>query len=671
MTFSGFDAQFLSRLEKYSASPTQIYILQRIIRATEPQALLSQHATALAGIATEVPRAQAALSSHAETSQPHKNLLIALVNNARDSVDRVRQTHVTDQILTSLFDALDSGSSGLNLINSRAQLQLRTAALTIAQQVDPLMQKIPDQLSRAFNEVWEISEPTPQQWIALAVVADEVSCLIAAADRDSSALEWQIPTAFHLHEGKAEGIFKALLPDPIEYHVACVIRGAGKLIKLDALDPSAQQEQASDPDCRISWPGAPNNRLRKFIDKVSLRADDCVMSVEVFAVDRASAARLGRRQVTGILDQYTAGSRLIDLTIDPATLVARTGQVDTEEWQPPHRSARKVYPLLDFWPEGLREGLRTAHVARITDAPLTTAALSWVAMEACGLTHKDSGKLAQALSLQALRQQIAEAHQIILQSVSASLGSRSSEAAVSAGLVKSHQVGLTRLPSGYEQRRQELESLLQSAEERNSSAQRRLTNFKSIVSECLPTINRYAVVDTRNHLQNLNAWVDILLPARTAESADLVSARAALTALLPELSPLAARQIIDWTILLGDPQACADWLALTQSKMSTLLDALYSARNLALHNGVFTASGDEILGQGGVLVVDFVFEFLGNWYRNDPTSGPSKLPFEVVDELAGRQQVILNRLAGHSDPVYPLDVGFLTGQSATNAWGRI
>jgi hypothetical protein len=667
MPFSGFDVGFLGQLKKSSASPVQIYLLQRIIRAIEPQALLSQHAAALAGIATEVPRAQAALLSHAEKSQPRRTLLIALINNARTTVDRVRHARVSDQILTDLFSALDAGSASVARSSGRTQLQ--ASSKTLAQQLDPLIQQIPDQLSRNFHEAWIIRKPTSQEWKILECVSDEVACLVASSDRDSSSLEWQIPAAIRRQGLDPIAIYKALLPDPMKYHVACVIRGAGKLAKLGTLEPTAQQEQSSDPEYHINWPGRPNERLRKFIDKIFTSTDDCVISVDVDAADRASAARLGRRRVTELLDQYVAGMRLIYLTIDPITLVSRACEDDAQEWEPTRRSARQAYPLLDYWPEGLREGLRTAHVARITDAPLTTAALSWVALEACGLEYPENQKLARVLSLQALRQQIVEAHQMILQSVASSLQYWRSEVKTSAGMAKKYQVGLTRLPPDYEQRRQELESLLKSYEERHTSAKLRLTQLQTVIDETIPLLNRYAAVDIRNHLLDLNTWVDILLPDRVQDSAELASARAALSTLLPELAPLPAQQIIDWRERLGDSEICAHWLTTTQFRMAALLDALYSARNLALHSGVFTASGDAILGQGGILVVDFTFEFLGNWYRTAPNSEPPKTPAEVIEEIAARQQTILDLLAAHNGPVYPLDVGFLTGPSTIGAWG--
>jgi hypothetical protein len=197
-----------------------------------------------------------------------------------------------------------------------------------------------------------------------------------------------------------------------------------------------------------------------------------------------------------------------------------------------------------------------------------------------------------------------------------------------------------------------------------------LTKLQTVFDEAIPLLNEYAAVDIRNHLLDLNTWVDILLPARAQDSAELASARSALSMLLPELAPLAARQIIDWQARLGDAGVCTDWLTTTQSRMVALLDALYSARNLALHSGVFSASGDASLGQGGLLIIDFTFEFLGNWYRNAPNSEPPKTPTEVVEKLAARQRNIFGRLAAHNGPIYPLDVGFLTGPSAMDAWGR-
>jgi hypothetical protein len=104
--------------------------------------------------------------------------------------------------------------------------------------------------------------------------------------------------------------------------------------------------------------------------------------------------------------------------------------------------------------------------------------------------------------------------------------------------------------------------------------------------------------------------------------------------------------------------------------MTALLDALYSARNLALHSGAFTASGDAILGRGGTMLVDFTFEFLGNWYRTTTGAALADSPIQIIDELAARQADVLRRLTSYSEPVHLLDVSFLTGPSVTGAWGR-
>jgi hypothetical protein len=673
MAFSGFDAQLLGLLDQSTTSDTQAYILQRMIRAIEPDTLLSQHAAALAGMAIEVPRAQAALLSHVATFQPRKVLLHALVNNARVSVMHIRGASVSDHVLSDLFNVLNTGSTDLKIAIDQSWTRARTlaSAVTISQQLAPLVSKIPSQIFINFQEIWSMSPSSRQDWAILDSIINEVACLLAVSDRDSDSLEWQIPSAVRRYRTDFSSINGILFPKPEKHHVACIVRGSGRLVKLHTLDASAQQEQPTMPGSDIRWKGGTNSKLRQFLSKARIGTDDCVVSVDVDAVDRACAARLGRRRITELLDQYVAADRLLRLTIDPTTLVGRPSVGDTQEWKESYRKARKAYPLLNFWPAGLREGLRTAHVARISNAPLTSAALSWSALEACGLEYSEKETLAQVLSLQALRQQIVESYRMIQQSLVATINFWNGEKDRTEGVAKNYRVGLTRLPPGYEYRRVELDSLLQSAETNSSLAVARLTHLDLVMAKTVPIIGKYAKSDETDHLFDVNKWVDILLPARPQDNSDLVSAREAVASIIPDLAPLAARQIIDWQDRLSDANLCSEWLERTQFRMSALLDALYSARNLALHSGIFTASGDSVLGNGGIMTVNFIFEFLGNWYRNASGADLSEAPTSVFERLAERKINILRQLGKHKGPVYPLDVGFLTGPSVNDGWGRV
>jgi hypothetical protein len=607
--------------------------------------------------------AQAALLSHGQREQPYPRLLGTLCKNAADAVAKTIQFRPGSQLLDEISAILATAHSSLVVIND---VEARKhEAISLAGQLDPLLEGLPPLLTEMFAEAWVLPESELKDSDFLEHVCDEFACLIASTDRDYVKLESDLTTCIRRNGIHLADILPILLPDAATYNVVCIVRGASRFADLTELDQTAQQQSSSDSGTEIYW-GATTRRLREFLNKVPIGNGYCAISVDVNAVDGPSAARQGRRRVTELLDQYIAGHRKVTLALDPSTLVNR--DLRTREWDMPRFGVNKAYPLLSYWPRGLRESLRISHIARTADSPLAAAALSWVTVEASGVEFRNRRMLARALSLQALRQQIVETHQMISHSLAASMRYWSSEIKVASNWVRSHQTALTRIPAGYESRREEALRFLNREEERRSLAENRNQNLTVLSDETLAVLNAYAVVDSNNHLADVNTWVDVLLPARPSDDQRLLLARAALTKLIPHLTPLASRQISDWRRRLTSPELCADWLYRTEARMETLLAALYSARNLTLHSGIFAATGDAILGRGGVILVDFTLEFLGNWYRKSEMSQGQKTPNEVIEQLAGRQQRIIQRLTTHSGPVYPLNVGYLTSPNSAEAW---
>jgi hypothetical protein len=542
------------------------------------------------------------------------------------------------------------------------------AAASISNRLDTLLEDLPALLRSMFEEAWNLPGSKSGDWEYLGHVSDEVGGLIAASDRDLTTLKWQLPLTIRHHGLDPTKILDTFLPLPTDFHVACLIRGAGRFSRLTMLEPTAQQTSSAVEDA-IRW-GPATERLRGFLSDLTINADDCVISIDVNAIDKASAARLGRRRVTELLDQYVAGHRLLRVLLTDDTLVARAGTSETEKWQPTRKGVHQAYPLIYRWPEGLRETLRMGHIARDADSPLTAAALSWVAIEASGVKHsKHTKQLARALSLQALRQQVVETYQLVKQSGTASRQYAIAQAQAALSLVKTYQTAVARCPLGHPVYGQLMASQ-QSAEVAHAQAERLSKDLDDRFSKFADSIDAYVAVDENTRLQDLNQWMDVLLPARNSDSTELVSARSALGKIIPRLSPLAARQVTDWRQRLGAPRECAQWLSATQARMEELLDVLYSARNLALHSGVFAATADTVLGQGGVMLVDFILEFLGNWYRNTPTPQTRNPPLQVIGMLADRQTQIIRKLNSSKRGTYPLNIGRLTSPSSADGWDR-
>ena len=185
MTFSGYDPELLGQLGESAASEAQFYLLQKILRSIEPDTLLSQHSAALAGMATELPRAQAALLSHSERLQPRQTLLVALCQNAATAVAKSATFRPREQILIDLSATLARVPAAA-AINDESRR--KSAAQTLASELDVLIQGLPALLANIFSEAWSLSTYTSRDWEYLDYVSDELACMVASTDRDVTTL---------------------------------------------------------------------------------------------------------------------------------------------------------------------------------------------------------------------------------------------------------------------------------------------------------------------------------------------------------------------------------------------------------------------------------------------------------------------------------------------------
>lgn len=193
MAFSGLDPNLLGQLERSSASPIQTYLLQRVIRAVEPNALLSQHASSLAGMAAELPRAQSALRSHGETLQPRESLLSYSCKYAGDSVARTLRFRPQDQLLQDVKNTLDRVPNAV--IGASTSTQRRSQAIVIAHDLENLSQGIPRLICEMFSHAWSSTGQDNEDWLLLDHIADEMACLVASTDRDPGLLESNLTTS--------------------------------------------------------------------------------------------------------------------------------------------------------------------------------------------------------------------------------------------------------------------------------------------------------------------------------------------------------------------------------------------------------------------------------------------------------------------------------------------
>ncbi|MEU6148857.1 hypothetical protein ABZ816_02540 [Actinosynnema sp. NPDC047251] len=666
MAFSGFDHRLLGALRRADVTWSRTYVLQRVLRAVSGTTLFSRHVAAVSGVAGELPRLQGVLANFADTAQPRASLLRALCAGADEAVGRAMAQWGDEPVLVRAHRTVSGLVAALDDPAGHTPSRWKDLALTAAADLDGLAPHLRRLVERRFDTAWAApdGEFTPA---GLDLVADEVACLVAAADRDPHTLAADLAgthlSGTHLAgAGDAASVRRVLLPVPVRYRVAVVVHGASTLARISALDPTAAVSSFADVE-PLGF-GATGGRLRAFAGRVATPGQACLVACEVRAVDEASAARAARRALSELLDQYAAGHRLVVLAPGPAAFVSAVDSGKSGVVLPRRQSVDRAEPLVPGWPSALRGGLRMAHVARTTEAAMPATALAWVTLEACGLENR--ADLASALSLQALRQQVAETHQQLHQAAAEVLGDARARAGESRRRVVALRRALERCPQDHPDHAG-LRARADRTERELVAAQRHERLVEEQVGEGVRLLGRYARCDGFGRLLDLNTWVDVLLPGRPEEDPALTTARTALDGVVAHTSPLASHQVEEWSTRLADPRACAAWLEESRRRTALFLDTLYVVRNVAFHSGRFRTAGDVALAAGASLAVDFALEVLGNWYRTSPGSAAS--PSRVVSALADRQRAVVSRLGKRAKPLYALDVARLTGPD-DDVWHR-
>ncbi|PPK65278.1 hypothetical protein V5P93_003716 [Actinokineospora auranticolor] len=621
-----FDTRLLGELAERGVPEGRVLLLQGVLAGVDPAAVFCGHASGLAGLVTELPRVAAALAHYEVERQPTPRQLNRLCVNAAERVRAVVAAWGSEPVLVAAREALDDARRAIAADGTGVR------AGEFAARVDAAVAGLPGLLRRRFTRAWAERGGD--------LVADQVACLLAVADRDPAfVVQDLVRVAARLKshrevevEGEAEVegevVWSALLPDATDHQVALVVRGTGALSDLPAFEPDARQwPLRAAADAR--W-GPTTDRLRHFVAGLP-PGEGTLVTLRVRARDRPSAARLARRRLVEALDQYHAGNRLLDLRLDPVALVAE-GHHTWQEAPAVPRRTREARPLtVTALPDRVRRALRMARVASSTDSPHATAALSWSAVEASGVQNRSH--LAAALSLQCLRQELVLAHRRLRWSLSAAAAHRAWLVTVARSHVDHTHRSVRRCPPGHP---------------RLAALRRELADAEAGLTRALEPAARHPHDDASPGGLDVNRWAWTVSDVPTTDE-HVLRAREALAALTPH--PLARHDLARWRALLGSPEACEHRLTERGERMITVLDGLYATRNLTLHSGVFTGSGDAVHGAGARKLADVVLEILGNWYGRGGTGTPE----EVIAELGRRRRAIAGVL-----PV-TLDFAALTG----------
>lgn len=389
MRYQYLDARLRQAFDDAKLDRGQRALLQGVLRALDPDAHLGEHVAGLNSAFLAVTRAQTALESHAAEDQPRWNLLRRIIATSLACMDAAKPAYVhggADELaearrtLRAVEAAIAADGQKLDpRVTAAAAAKLDPAALEAAvrQWIDPL---------------WNgVELPLRARMIA------EVAVVVAYHGRDGRQLRADLLRWLK----NPEDLTPVLWPEQRKHVVALVVRGARVLRHLDQLLPGARQEPLH------------RNRLpRDDFLKDAVEGSSVLVRLPVSAADAHTAALLGRRALSEVLDQYAAGERLTELHIAPVWQVSGpTGRVTRGSEH--LRTVNNAYPLTAYWPAELRSAMRVANLARQVDAPMASAGLAWSALEATGLDPSKIAWLAKACALQMLRQHLISLHVVV------------------------------------------------------------------------------------------------------------------------------------------------------------------------------------------------------------------------------------------------------------------
>lgn len=659
MTYAALDPELLAAMDNSRLSTAQRFMVQSVLQGIEPDSFLSRYASARPGLIPSVAQVAGSLRAHALHGQPNLFLLQRLGAAAAATLAEASKIGPPSDVISSLARIM-ADAEELTQDNQFAAMPL---ALRANQEMAPLSEYVWE----LFRYAWSRNPSTEADWRVLEFAADQVVCAVAAVNRDRRTLDLDLTRLFNQRQDSASAVYKVLLPAAREFHHACRVEGASSLESVQSLDPTARQLTGS-PNTPLHW-GAANHQLKRWLHNQGVSGSSTIVSVTVEAHDRASAAKLGRRTVVELLDQYMAGHRTANLTTAGSGFTSEVGSSKASEEVLPARSINNAYPLLSSWPTGLRPSLRMAHVARTVDSASVAAVIAWSAIEATGLEAERRDRLAQALALQGLRQQLMESYLTLSQDLRAQNAYWAGEVRMAGDKLSKIETSMARTPAQH-QAQDTLVEKYNAVTATRDLAEAMVERLKP-AEAALEQIAAACSADRHGHVRDLNSWIDLLMPPQPGESTSMGEARGALGGLISMVTPLTRRQVRRWEALLGDGPELARWIGACEVQMSRLLDAIYAARNRTIHAGETVAAGDIVLANGAVTLVDLVLEFLGNWYRHDGgQSGQVKTPKQVIELLASRQAAIVATLMQSRGPVTRLNADWVTSPATSSAWDR-
>ncbi|MFF7601276.1 hypothetical protein [Streptomyces mirabilis] len=386
MSLVSAETDWIRRCGTAGLDDHQRSLLEGVLAACDPDSLLTRHVSGAQTAVAAIARAHSALESRARKGrkdpQQYDRATLKLVTGSRAALDALKP-HLTEGVLDDAVRELRSieraGVAGVRDPQDCEKLATRVAA-----QAAVVRAAITD----GFVAAWRgISAAGTGQRLAL-----EMAALCVLEGRWHPYLTADVRAA--LGRGPLDGVrlLDVLLPAERAFRVAVVVEGTPRLESLAGLmDPAAAAVAIAPGEPVVDW-GDGTADLRALAELASAASaarrawsknqagGHVLLTFAVRARDLGSAALLGRRIASESLDQYVAGQRLAEIRLRPETLAHAPGSHRVLRLAVPVLGSGPVKPLTTGWPPALRESLRTAHIARITEAPTTAAGLCWAAL---------------------------------------------------------------------------------------------------------------------------------------------------------------------------------------------------------------------------------------------------------------------------------------------------
>lgn len=666
MRYTVWDPHSVHAFKEAGLTQQQRSLLEGLLRALEHGAYLSDHVSAANSAFLAVVRALEGLAGNA-AGQPRLSLTRTLLKTSLAGI-------ATAGAAFTVGGAADLAAARAVVQDAENRLDRHTTVQTKQAWVRQLQvhaRSLEGAVRGWVSPLWE-GAPLPAE--VLAHARAELAVAVALADRDGRMLQEELLRLLSRGNLSGAALSTLLWPTPRDYRVAVLVEGTQQLEHLDLLLPTARQ-----------WPvagsvpyrdrHAPPGNVQGVRDAVALanqaRRPGTVVEVRVSAADAATALRQGRRQISEALDQYAAAQRLVDFSLGSRSLVTDKDGV-RYTGDPLVASVKSARPLTSHWPPALRPALRSAHLAAQAEAPMTSAALAWSAIDSLGLESADLDVLAKACALHTLRQQVVSLYHVLTESALARLKHARWELseAERALRIAERAVERTRgLTSPVVQARSA--ELQRRADQQRAHTQQRAQAASQLEAEILPLVKdlqRFLFssdlsaqpLQLTSRLLDLDSWQDLLLPLEPSADPGLAAAHAAATRFAVLSGGLAADSLALWRARLADPGALADWLNDQEGVFHGLLAWLYATRNLAFHSGQFTGTADTLTAHAARSVVDMALEFLGNWHQTQEQRGQQGTDaLSVLRELALRKDNLVDRL-GHAGSCRSVNIQSIT-----------